>query len=126
MIGDVHDVPSGVFKHGCVKDDFVAFEPMLIEGDNMILYYTIPWIAERYLLGTFINTTDTDETFILSIYIANLSRSWVEEIKREIDFEEEVKSIMLELWEKSSPEERRSLVELWMKKAPETLAVITK
>lgn len=121
MIGDVHDVPAGVFKHGCIKDGFVAFEPMIIDGDNMVLYYAIPWLAERYVEGTFINTTDTDQTFILSVFIANLPRLFVEQLKREIAFEEELKSLIIELWEKASAEEKREFVKLWMRRAPEML-----
>jgi len=65
--GEKHDVPHGVFEHGCWKDGMVMFEPMLIEGDNLTMDYRIPFIIWEKIRGHIRNTTTTDETFRLSV-----------------------------------------------------------
>jgi len=113
MIGDVHDVPAGVFRHKCVKDGFTVID-MTIRSDNMEMPYTIPFLVEQYLEGEFENLTDTSHNFNLSIWIATVQRKYHARLLREIEFEDEVKQLMVNVWEGLSLEEKKKMVKKWM------------
>jgi len=65
--GEKHDVPSGVFEHGCWKDGMTMFEPMLVEGDNLVMEYRVPFVVREKIRGLVKNVTAADETFRLSV-----------------------------------------------------------
>jgi len=65
--GEKHDVPSGVFEHGCWKDGMTMFESMLIEGDNLVMEYRVPFVIRERIRGLVKNVTAADETFRLSV-----------------------------------------------------------
>jgi len=115
MVGDVHDVPAGVFRHECRKDGFTVLD-MVIHSDNMEIPYTIPFLVEQYLEGEFENLTDADEDFKLSIWIATMQRDYHARLLREIEFEDEIKKLMVDIWEQLTLDEKKRMVEKWMKR----------
>ena len=125
MVLDKHgDIPYKVFTHRCVKDGFEAFPALLISRDNIDLPYPIPFIAEKYLYGIIKNVSTSTEHFEMTIYKATAPRSYVEWLKREIKFEEEVKKIMVEEWEKLSSTQKRELVRKWMQQGLLPVAIV--
>jgi len=109
MSMDVHDVPSGVFEHTCIKDHFTAFKDLPIDGSTMELLYTIPFELEEYVRGIFRNVSDSDEEFKLAIYYAKVPTLYIEDLKEEIKYEEELKKLEIEEFKKLSQEEKREV-----------------
>lgn len=121
LVGDVHDVPVGIFQHGCRKDDFTAFEPMLIRSDNMVITYAIPFIVQHNLEGTFINTSAADEDFNLSVFYAHIEKDFHNLLKAEIEFEEEVSKLTRAAWGELTEAAKKEVVKSWLKVAPEKI-----
>jgi len=110
MSMDIHDVPSGVFEHTCIKDRYIAFEDLPIDGSTMELLYTIPFELEDYVRGIFRNVSDADQEFKLAIYYAKVPTDYVEDLKEEIKHDEELKKLEIEEFRKLSEEEKREIV----------------
>lgn len=115
MVGDIHDVPVGVFRHKCTKDGFTVLD-MVIHSDNMEIPYTIPFVVEHFLDGEFENISATSQDFKLSIWIAVVRRSYYARLLREIEFEDEVKQLMVDIWERLTVQQKKKIVEKWMEK----------
>lgn len=127
MVGERHgEITYNVFKHGCIKDDFLAFEPTLIGADNVDVPYAIPFMAETYLKETFINTDAAEQAFELTIFFAVVSRVYYEEFKKEVKFEEEVKAILRVIWDEMGLTEKIKTVKKWMMESPELLMAVVK
>jgi len=109
MAFDVHDVPSGVFEHTCIKDRYIAIENLPIDGSTMELLYIIPFILEDYVRVILKNVSDTDEEFKLAVYYAKVPTDYVEDLKEEIRYEEELKKLEIEEFRKLSEEEKREV-----------------
>jgi len=123
---EIHDVPSGYFLHQCIKDDMEILPETLIEGDSMIITYVQPVLVENYWKGWVKNVSDKyappgeDAIFKLRIPLLKLRRSYVEEVRKEVELEEELKYTYYEMLRRLSPEKK---IEFFMKR-PE-LAVVT-
>jgi len=119
MVLDKHgDIPFKVFTHQCIKDRYEAFPALLISRDNLDLPYPIPFIAEEFVRGIIKNVVTTTEHFELTIFRALAPRVYIKWLRRLIDFEDEVKRLMVEEWEKMRPEEKRATVRAWLRQFP--------
>jgi len=124
IVEDRHgDIPYNVFKHGCIKDGVEAFPPTLIGADCIEIPYAIPYICKEYLYGTIVNTDTADHVFELSIFYAEVERSYYERLAADARFEEEVEKLIREEWNKLDDDEKRELVRRWMR-YPEILAAV--
>jgi len=119
MVLDKHgDIPFKTFTHKCIKDRVEAFPALLVSRDNLDLPYPVPFIVEEFVEGIIKNETTVTEHFEMTIYRAVAPRVYIEWLRRLIAFEEEVKRLMVEEWERMSPEERRIAVRAWLQKFP--------
>jgi len=115
--GEIHDIPSGVFKHRCSKDRMLVLPETLIDGTAMTLNYPEPIMVKKYWEGYVTNTSDSVEVFKLRVPILVVKESIIEDLRSEIEIEEKMKETLMEQWKKASPEERIKM----MAKTPELL-----
>jgi len=126
MVLDVHgDIPGNVFKHRCEKDGYEAFH-QTIGADNIQLPYSVPFVCEEYLRGTFENLDTVDHKFELTIFYAEIPRVHYDKIVEEVEFEDELKSLVIDAWKELSPKEKRELVRRWLRTAPGLLTALAR
>jgi hypothetical protein len=110
-------IAMGVFQVTCMKDNQWVVPPpgYVVNPHTLDLPYPIPFLVEDFYQAEITNTDVVPRLFRAAAFVADIYRDDYDKFVAEVNFEEEMRALIMKLWSTASEERKLALAAAWPK-----------